>query len=135
MMGQYFVYEGEKHENIDTRRAQLPRLTREGEQVLLSAVRAPDPGESVLEKATVEIAPNLLVDEASPESTPALEAVLQLPLDLLEVSFEETIQRRRARIPRAVLGGAGRCHSDARRLLQRGGTISAWRTPRRPSRR
>ena len=60
------------------RRAQLPRLAREGEQVLLSAFGTPDPGEAVLEQATVEIAPYLLDDKPPLEPAPALEALLPL---------------------------------------------------------
>ena len=48
------------------RRAQLPRLAREREQVLLRALGTPDPGEAVLKEAAVEIPPHLLVDEAAP---------------------------------------------------------------------
>ncbi len=108
------------------RRAQLPRLAREREQVLLSAFGTPDPGEAVLEQTAVEVAQNLLVDEAPPEPVPALEALLPLPPDLLEVRFEEAIQGCRAGIPRAVDGRTACCHSDSWGLLQRGGIVSSW---------
>ena len=85
-----------------TRRAQLPRLTRKCEQVLLVTVGTLHPGEAVLEKPAVHVPPHLFVDKAPPETVPALEALLPLPLDLVEVGFDETIQRCRARIPRPV---------------------------------
>jgi len=80
------------------RRAQLPRLAREREQVLLSAVRAADPGESVLEQAAVQVPQNLLVDEAAPEPEPPLEALLPLAPDLVEVRFEQTVIGRGGRV-------------------------------------
>ena len=49
------------------------------------------PSEVVLIQTAVEVAPDLLIDETPPEPEPTLEAVLPLPLNLLEVSFEETI--------------------------------------------
>ena len=108
-----------------TRRAQLPRLARKGEQVLLSAIRTPDPGEAVLKETAVEIPPHLLLDEAAPEPAAALEALLPLPPHLFEVRLEEPVKGRRAGISGPVAGRAALSHSDARRLLQRGRAASA----------
>jgi len=74
-----------------TRRAQLASLARKGEQVLLSAVRAPHPREAVLEKPAVQVPPNLLVDEAAPEAVPPLEALLPLPLHLVVQRIEQAV--------------------------------------------
>jgi hypothetical protein len=95
-------------------------------KVLLRAVRAADAGESVLIETAVEIAPNLLVYKAPPESEAPLVALLPLPPDLFEMGLEEVVEGRGARIPSPVLGRAGRCHSNPDGLLQRGGINSSW---------
>ncbi len=69
-----------------------------------AAVGAPHPGESVLEKPAVEVAPDMLVDETAPE---------------VEVGFDTPIQGCRTRTPSPIRRRAGLCHRDARRLLQR----------------
>jgi hypothetical protein len=71
-----------------TRRARLPHLAWECEQVLLGAVGAPDASEAVLEESAVEVAQVLLVDEAAPVTVPPLEALLPLPTHLAEVRIE-----------------------------------------------
>ena len=63
--------------------------------------------------------PHLLVDQAGPETVPSLEALLPLPLDLVEVGLDKPIQGCRSRIPDPIPGRTGFVHSDARRLLQR----------------
>ena len=68
---------------------------------------------------------HLLVDEAAPEPTAALEALLPLPPHLVEVGLEEPVEGRRTGIPGPVAGRAALSHSDARRLLQRGRAASA----------
>jgi len=83
-----------------TRRAQLPRLTRKREQVLLVTVGTLHPGEAVLIKAAVQVPPHLIVDETPPEPVPPFEALLPLPPHLVVMRLDETIQRCRARIPR-----------------------------------
>jgi len=116
-----------------TRRAQLPRLAREREQVLLGAVGTPDTRKPVLKQPAVEVAQHLLVDEAAPEAVSALETLLPLPLHLVEVRLEEAIERRGAGIPGPVTGRTGLSHSDARRLLQRGRISPACSTSRQRS--
>ena len=69
-----------------------------------AAVGAPHPGESVLEKPAVEVAPDMLVDETAPE---------------VEVGFDTPIQGCRTRTPSPIRRRAGSRHRDARRLLQR----------------
>ena len=108
-----------------TRRAQIPRLAREREQLLLGAVGTPDTRKPVLKQPAVEVPQHLLVDEAAPETAPSLEALLPLPPYLVEVGLEEAIEGRRAGIPGPVTRRAGLSHSDARRLLQRGRAASA----------
>jgi len=106
-------------------RAQLPRLARKGEQILLRALGTPNPREAVLEEAAVEVPLHLLVDEASPEPAPALEALLPLPPHLVEVRLKEPVEGRRRGIRDPLADRAALSHGDARRLLQRGRIASA----------
>ena len=107
------------------RRAQLPRLAREGEQELLSAIRAADPHEAVLIETAVEVPSDLLVDEAPPEPVPPLEALLPLALHLVVQRIEEAVQGCRARVPRPVQATRLCGQDDAPCLPQRGGTSPA----------
>jgi len=64
----------------------------------------------VLEEAAIQVPPDLFVDKAPPESEPPFEALLPLPLDLVEVCVEQAIQGCGAGIPRSISGRAGFCH-------------------------
>jgi len=107
------------------RRTQLAGLARERQQVLLSAVGAPDAGEAVLEEVAVELAQHLLVDEAAPETVPPLIPLLPLAPDLVELSVEEAVEGSGTGISGPVPGRAGGCHGDASGLPQRGRLLLA----------
>ena len=57
--------------------------------VLLVTVGILDPGEAVLEQAAIQVPSHLLVDEAPPETVPALEALLPLPPHLVVQRLEK----------------------------------------------
>jgi hypothetical protein len=107
------------------RRAQLPGLARESEQVLLSAVGAPIRAKPFSKEPAVEVPQHLLVDEAAPKPVPPLEALLPLPPHLVEVGLEEPVEGRRAGIPGPVAGRAGLCHGGVSGLPQRGRAVPA----------
>ena len=50
------------------------------------------PTPTSLEKAAVLVLPHLLVDQAAPVAVPPLEALLPLPLDLVEVGLDKSVQ-------------------------------------------
>lgn len=56
-------------------------------------------------------------------------------LHLVEVSLEEAVTRRGARIPGPIAGGSRWCHGDGRALPQRRRALPAWTVLDRQSRR
>jgi hypothetical protein len=78
-------------------------LAQKGGQ-LGSASTAANPGEAVVEDAAVEVAADGLVQESPPEAVAPLEALLPLVAHVVVDRLDETVQRRRVRLPRAVEG-------------------------------
>jgi hypothetical protein len=97
-------------------RAQTPELAGEGDQELVPAVRAADPGDALVEDAAIEVAVDCRLDAGSQVAVTSLEPRLICAQEPLEVVSECPVEEGVLGMARAVdAGSCSRCdrlHSE-----------------------